>query len=226
LYKKGRIDDAIGYWKRSLQADPKQPKVCFNLGFALSKKGDISQAIEYYQKAVQLKPDYYQAHTNLAMLLAENGKTAEAIPHWTKSLEIKPRQADAQRDLGMALLQQNKIVEAVSHLKESVNLKPNQPDTLNYLARTLAAYGDGRVHNPNEAIRFAQNACQLTDYKDIGILDTLAAAYAAAGKFDDAAATAQKAVDLALSSGQEERAQTISKRLELYKAGKPYFEQP
>jgi arylsulfatase A-like enzyme/Flp pilus assembly protein TadD len=224
-FQKGRIDQAIGYWKRSLQVDPKQPGVYFNLGFALSKKEDISQAIEYYQKAVQLKPDYYQAHTNLANLLNLKGNTAEAIQHWRQSLEAEPKQANAHQELGTALVKQDRIAEAVSHFKEAARLKPNRPDVLKNLAWILATYRDGRFHNPKEAVRFAENACLLTDYKDIGMLDTLAAAYAAAGKFDDAAATAQKAVDLALSSGQQERAQIISKRLELYKAGKPYYEQ-
>jgi len=223
-YQKGRIDDAIGYWKQSLQVDPEQPKVYFNLGFALSNKEDISQAIEYYLKAVQLKPDYYQAHTNLANLFNLRGNTVEAIQHWRQSLKVEPKQATAHQKLGIALVKQDKIAEAVLHFKEAVRLKPNRPKVLNNLAWILATYRDGRFHNPNEAIRFAEDACLLTDYKDVGMLDTLAAAYAAAGKFDDAAATAQKAVDLALSSGLEERAQTIRKRLELYKAGKPYYE--
>jgi len=125
----------------------------------------------------------------------------------------------------MALVKQD-IAEAVEHLKESVRLKPNQPDVLNDLAWILATHRDDGVRNPNEAVRFAEDACALTGYKDIEMLDTLAAAYAAAGQFDDAAATAQKAVDLALSSGREEKAEIIRKRLDLYKAGQPYYQRP
>ncbi len=224
-YQNGRTDEAIEYWKRSLQVDPKQARVYFNLGFALSKKGNINQAIEQYLKAVQLKPDYYQAHTNLAMLLAGRGQTEDAIKYWMQSLKVNPEQATAHYQLGMALVKQD-IAEAVEHLKESVRLKPNQPDVLNDLAWILATYRDGGVRNPNEAVRFAEDACALTGYKDIEMLDTLAAAYAAAGQFDDAAATAQKAVDLALSSGREEKAEIIRKRLDLYKAGQPYYQRP
>jgi hypothetical protein len=55
-------------------------------------------------------------------------------------------------------------------------------------------------------------------------LDTLAVAYAAAGKFNDAIVTAEKALNIAKTAGQENTAREIQNRLELYKAGKPYRE--
>jgi arylsulfatase A-like enzyme/tetratricopeptide (TPR) repeat protein len=223
-FQKGKVEDAIGYWKRSIHVNPEQPDVYSNLGFALSKKGDINQAIEYYLIAVKLDPGYYQAHTNLAMLLAEKGKITEALQHWTQSLEIEPKQAAAHRELGMVLARQNKVAEAVLHLREAVHLNPNQPGVLNYLAWILATYQDKTVHNPKEAVRFAQKACQLTDYKYAELLDTLAVAYAAAGQFDKAITTAQKAVDLAIASGRAEQAQVIRDRLKLYRNSEPYQE--
>jgi spermidine synthase len=53
-------------------------------------------------------------------------------------------------------------------------------------------------------------------------LDTLAAAYAAAGRFAEAVAAAERAVPLAESGGQAELARRIQSRLELYRAGRPY----
>jgi superkiller protein 3 len=158
------------------------------------------------------------------MLLARKGKIAEAISHWTQSLEIEPRQASAHQELGMALVKQGKIADAVSHLKETIRLSPNRPEVLNNLGWILATFKDSRVYNPKGAVRFAENACALVDYKDTRMLDTLSAAYASAGRFEEAIATAQKAVDLALSSGREAQAKAIRKRLELYKAGKPYVQ--
>ncbi len=225
-YEEGKMDEAIEYLKKSIQVNPQQSRVYFNLGLIFSKKGDISQATEQYLKVVQLKPDHYQAHINLANLLAKQGKTTEAIQHWKHSLEVKPEQAAVHQRLGIALVKQDKVAEAVSHFRETVRLMPNQPGALRNLAWILSTYrGDG-VHNPNEAIQFAEHACELTNYKDAGMLDTLATAYAAAEQFDKAVTTAQKAVDLALSSGQERKAEAIRKRLELYQAGQPYYQNP
>jgi arylsulfatase A-like enzyme/Tfp pilus assembly protein PilF len=226
LYQNDKIDDAIGYWRRSLQINPRQHKTYYNLGLAMSKTGNIDLAIEQYQKATELNPDYYQAHTNLANLLAKQGKTTEAIQHWRQSLKLEPKQAIIHQRLGMALVEQDDITGAVLHLKEAVRLRSNQPEAINNLAWILATYKDGRVHNPGEAVQLAERACKLTDYNDVEMLDTLAAAYAADGKFDKAANTAQKAIDLALSTGLQEKARTISKHLELYQAGQPYYQSP
>jgi hypothetical protein len=56
------------------------------------------------------------------------------------------------------------------------------------------------------------------------VLDTLAAAYAAADRFSEAVATAGKALKLAQLSQQRELAEGIQIRLRLYKAGKTYVE--
>ena len=57
------------------------------------------------------------------------------------------------------------------------------------------------------------------------LLDTLAVAYAAADRFDEAKATAEKALNIAKSSGKEDLAGKIQKRIKLYEAGQPYREQ-
>jgi tetratricopeptide (TPR) repeat protein len=55
-------------------------------------------------------------------------------------------------------------------------------------------------------------------------LDTLGAAYAAAGDFSKAIETAEKALELCRSSEQNTLKEKIENRIVLYKAGKPYIE--
>jgi cytochrome c-type biogenesis protein CcmH/NrfG len=66
----------------------------------------------------------------------------------------------------------------------------------------------------------------FTKHDDIRVLDTLAAAYAATGRFDLAVSTVQKALALASPTAQDEITKQIRKRLELYKQGKPYTLDP
>jgi predicted component of type VI protein secretion system len=56
------------------------------------------------------------------------------------------------------------------------------------------------------------------------ILDTLAAAYAAAGDFERAATTAQDAASLAAAAGATALSGDIGGRLALYRQRKPYRE--
>jgi hypothetical protein len=53
-------------------------------------------------------------------------------------------------------------------------------------------------------------------------MDTLAAAYASAGRFDDAMKTARRALDIAKARNQTDLVSDIQNHAELYKAGQPY----
>ena len=54
------------------------------------------------------------------------------------------------------------------------------------------------------------------------MLDTLAAAYAEAGRFDDAVKTTEEIRARAVSAHDTNTVDMARQRLELYKAGKPY----
>jgi len=64
----------------------------------------------------------------------------------------------------------------------------------------------------------------LTSRQDVMSLDTLAAAYAEAGRFADATATAREAAGVAAAHGDPQTAADINRRLALYASGRPYHE--
>ncbi|MHC4459051.1 MAG: tetratricopeptide repeat protein, partial [Planctomycetota bacterium] len=78
--------------------------------------------------------------------------------------------------------------------------------------------------NPEEAVRLAKKACELTDYQQPVMLDTLGVAYAAAGRFQEAVAVAEKAINIAKTTDKNNLAEQIQERLQLYKACRPYRE--
>jgi len=96
----------------------------------------------------------------------------------------------------------------------------------NNLAWILATYKESGLREPDEAIRLAEQACKLTDYKKPDLLDTLAVAYASASRFPEAVNTAEKAMELAVSYQQKQLSEAIRKRLLLFKARSPYIEGP
>jgi tetratricopeptide (TPR) repeat protein len=105
-----------------------------------------------------------------------------------------------------------------------LRLKPDWPEAHNNLAWILATHPDEKLRNGAEAVAHAQRACELTRYRVPIMVGTLAAAYAEAGSFDDAIATAQKAHEMALTKCQTELAKKNLELLNLYRSGKPYRE--
>ena len=119
----------------------------------------------------------------------------------------------------------------VGHWKDSFTLfahaaavTKNNHVALNNFAWHLATAPDPQHRNPAEAIKFAKQACELTDYNWVYSLDTLAAAHAAAGDFDRAIQTADRALKLAVALGNAAIADQIRKHLQLYKAREPLIE--
>ena len=95
---------------------------------------------------------------------------------------------------------------------------------MNELAWYLAVDPKITAYNPRRAIQLAAEACKITHYIDIGNLDTLAVAYAAAGNFSKAIEVTGKALELCRSCDQETLTKQLESRLVLYKDGKPYIE--
>ncbi len=86
----------------------------------------------------------------------------------------------------------------------------------------IFAAGDTSIQDVSRAVEYAQRACKLTGYKEAAFLDTLAVAYAAVGRFKDAIATAEQAINIAKAQKREILVSEIQGRLDLYRAGKPY----
>lgn len=110
------------------------------------------------------------------------------------------------------------------HYREAIRLKPDDPVSYNNLAWIRANHPDPGLHEGTEAIRLAKRACALSGNKDPRFLDTLATAYAQAGRFPEALATLKEAISLAASTGSKGLVLDLEKRLESYEAESPYRE--
>ncbi len=168
--------------------------------------------------------DNYAAHNYLGSARLQQGKVDEAIPQYQKALKIKPDYAEAEYNLGVALFQKGNVDAAIACYQRALEIKPNSEEALNNLAWLMATFPDARYRNGAQAVKYAERACELTHYQETMMVGTLAAAYAEAGRFDDAVSTAQKACALATESGQQQLLQKNQELLELYRRHQPYHE--
>ena len=95
---------------------------------------------------------------------------------------------------------------------------------LNAFAWRLATSPEAELRNGTKAIELATKACELTNWKDVTFVDTLAAAYAETGDFNSAVEWQKKAIDLLPGGEPPWRQPGYKDRLELYQSGKPYRE--
>jgi hypothetical protein len=159
--------------------------------------------------------------------------SALQLRHWRDSETLFTRALSVTRDnhvahayLGRALLAEGRAREAIEHYSEAVRLRPEFLTAANNLAWLLATAEAESLRNPYAALRLAQRSARLTRHLDPPVLDTLAAAYAASGRFEEAVAAAERGVALAREAGDRELADQIAQRLALYRQGEAYRENP
>ena len=100
----------------------------------------------------------------------------------------------------------------------------NHVALINNVAWAFATYPDPGLRNGGYAVRLATRACEMTGFRTTVMVGTLAAAYAEAGRFDEAVATGQKACALASELGETNLLQTNQKLVVLYQAHQAYHE--
>jgi protein O-mannosyl-transferase len=224
LYDKGSVDEAIAQFQQALQFRPRSEEAHNNLGIALLQKGSLDEAITHFQAALQIKPGFASPQLNLGIAYFRKGNLDEAIDNFQKALQIKPAYAAAHYNLGNALYQKGRTAEAISHYQQALQINPIDPEVLNNLAWLLAACAEPALRNGSQAVELARKANILTGGGNPLILHTLAAAFAEARQFADAQRTAQKAIELARSGGQQDLVEQLSGELKRYEVGLPLHE--
>ncbi len=223
LATKGLLDEATAQFREALEISPDQADAHNNLGQILADKGQFGEAIEQFEKVVSLNPEQADAQNSLGIALLSLGRLQDAEPHFEKAISINPRLSDAHCYLGTVLYySRGKVQDALTQWRETLKLQPDNLLAMSQMAHALAASPESADHNVNEAVRLAERAVQLSNAQDPRYLDTLAIAYAAAGRFPEAARTAQAALDLATQQNRSQLVEALNTRIRLYKSGQMY----
>jgi Flp pilus assembly protein TadD len=220
----GDAVDAGKYFSLVTSRNPSDGMAHFNLGVALAAQGKYPEAAAEYSTAARLTPDSADVRYNHGIALAKMGDVAGATDEFRSALRLKPDYAEVHYWLGEMLSRQGRFTEAVASYHEALRLKPNWPVALGTLAWLLATSPHPEIRNGPEAVRLAEQACHLMKTPDLRYLSALDAAYAEAGRFDEAIRTANRIVQLAVGPAQKTFADETTARLELYRAGRPYHE--
>jgi protein O-mannosyl-transferase len=217
LIAAGRMSEATVRFRKALELDPDYTPALNNLGSLLAAGGQLENAAAYYRRVLEIAPRSPQALNNLGSVLVRLDRAEEALTYLRRALEINPNYPDAEYNVAHALVLQQRPNDALAHYRKALTLQPDWPPVLTELGWLLAVHTDATVRDPARAVSLAARAVMLTNRQDPGSLDVLAAAYAAAGQFDQAVTTAQTAVELLRARSSSAAAAEVSERLELYR---------
>ncbi|MFI5215768.1 MAG: tetratricopeptide repeat protein [Candidatus Limnocylindria bacterium] len=206
---------------RLLPLGDAQDNTRINLGVALVSLGRVEEGIREYGEVLKTSPDNAAAHMNLALALQSQGQIEPSLVHYQAALRLDPANANGHAAFAYLLTTLRRPAKALEHYREALRLDPDAISTLNNLAYLLATDPSAELRDGAEAVRLAERANALAAQPEPVTMGTLAAAYAEAGRFEDAVRTADAAEELARERGQPELADLSRTHLQLYRERKP-----
>ncbi|MGE0813096.1 MAG: tetratricopeptide repeat protein [Vicinamibacterales bacterium] len=216
----GRFEDAIASYERALALRPAYAKALDNLADTLTALGRLDEALRRYEEAVAAEPSAPETLNALGAALWRRGELARAEQSLLRALKLKPDYGEAYFNLAQVAIRRGSAAAAATYFRRAAALRPDWTPALTSAAWVLATAGDERLRAPGEAVALASRAVALTGSADARVLDVLAVAYASAGRFDDAVATARSAA--ARASGPLKGA--IDARLRMFERHEPFID--
>jgi len=223
LAMQGKNEEAEALLLESVRRQPGNAKLHQNLGNVLVTREKLAEAETEYSTAIQLNPTDATLRESLGGLFLKRGQPDKALAQLQEALKLQPN-PKVHATVAIILAQRGDVPGAIHHYSEALRLQPEAVTALNNLAWILATSPDATLRDGARAVRLAERACELSQYKQTMMVGTLAAAYAEAGRFAEAVATAEKACSLASEAGAPALLRKNQELLDLYRANKPYHE--
>ena len=222
LQKQGRLAEAVAQYQMAAAFKSNYAEAYFDLGRAYSQMGRVDDAIAQFQRVAQITPDFPPAREQLGIALLQRGRVEEAIAQLQRAVQLKPDYAQAHNHLGAALLKLGRAGEAIAQFGEASRIDPAEPAFQANLAWVLATCPEASLRNGQKAEELARRANTLSGGNNPRVLQTLAAALAETGRYGEAAAAAQSALQLAERQSNTNLVRQLQSQEELYQAGSPF----
>jgi tetratricopeptide (TPR) repeat protein len=217
-----KLSEAPEYYTKMLDAQPNDARWFAFRAWAQFRNGRAAEALKDYGEAIRLDPDSPAWYGNRGLIHLETKQYDDALADFNMSLELGESDS-AYRGRAQAYTKKKEYVKAGRDFRDAANMKPDSALNLNALAWHLCTAPDPNARDGRRAVEIALKACELTEYKNGGYVDTLAAAYAEAGDFAKAVEWQEKALktgDIPIKDMAGAK-----KRLDLFKEKKAYREE-
>jgi tetratricopeptide (TPR) repeat protein/cell division septation protein DedD len=217
----GDYQGAIEDCSRSIAINSGSAKAYNNRGLARLFTGAFDEAITDFNQAITINPRYVDAYSNRGLAWSQKEDYPRAIADCTEALHLNPRAAKALYSRGFARDRQGDPGGAMRDYIQVLKVNSGYIEAFNSMAWIMATSPDDRLRDGRRAVAYAEKAVGSSP-PDINFLDTLAAAYAEAGRFEEAIAIENRIVSLLAAARQADAIPMHVKRMNHYEEGRPY----
>ena len=222
LARQGDFEAAMKDYAKAIALNPRQWQAYFNRAAELKDSGKLREAVADLSQVINLNPEFAGAYVNRANIYVRQSELDKAIADYNAALQRDSTLTDIYISRAKLFVRKKKYQQAVSDLQRVAQMKTKRPEAaLNSLAWLRATCPEPGMRDGKEAVQLAVKACDLSEWKNWGTIDTLAAAYAETGDFDQAINYQQCVLQMVNPPTDQRK---LQQRLALYREHKPYRE--
>jgi tetratricopeptide (TPR) repeat protein len=189
-------------------------------------EGELSQALKLFGLALETgdlaSADQAKVYASRGVIWRKKGDLDKALADFSKALALDKGLKEAYLNRGNLWRLKGRPKKAMTDYSKALGLDPEWAPPYHGIAWLIATNRDGQLGSAETALEMARKAISLE--RNANHLDTLAAAYAKSGMFEEAVKTQEEALALIKDGKGKARRAAFLRRLKSYQAGKPWRE--
>jgi tetratricopeptide (TPR) repeat protein len=213
---------ALRDFNRVIQLNPGLAIAYRNRAELLTSLGRIEEAVRDYERAIDGSPEDAELYRARAAACQRLGDHDRALADLDQAIQLAPDHPDAFAQRGNIAAEQGNFDQALGDFRRALAIDAQWAEAYRSIAWLQATCPNPRYRDAEAAIAAAQQAQRLSPPDDCFVLETLAAAHAASGAFEEAIDFQRQAIALA----PPDFAEPIRERLALYQQNRPYLNEP
>ena len=220
--QKGDFDSAADDYTTAMKDDKDNTALLHQRAIAYKNAGKPDKAIADFDSIVKQNKNDITAVMGRGYVKFQQQDHEGAVKDFSLAIKLNPKDAVARNNRGYNRHKIGELGGALDDYNEAIKLAPKYALALQNRAWLLATATDEEIRDPYLAVDSARIACEITNFENVGNLSALAAALAAAGKFEDAVGWQEKVVDMVADQYKE----FAEKTLHRYADEKTFAEDP
>lgn len=158
----GEDKKGCSFLEKSLQINPNQPMISFNLGNSYLNQKNLPKALEFYTITITKAPEYLDAYIKKGELLTRLKIHNEAIDCFKNALKLAPKNLQILNSIGVNLLEVGQAKDSLEYFNQCIKI--DKTIAILYNNAGLAAYKMNRFNESIEYFNLCINKSPITGY--------------------------------------------------------------
>ena len=173
--KKNEHDEALKYFTKASEIQPKNFIVYFRIGYLFMQKQNWDKALLYFKKSMNLNNKFSKTFFNMAIIFNLLNKKKDSIQFFTNYIKLQPNDLEAYYSLGICYREIGDIQMAEKTFLKASKLDPEYPylkGQLQFMKNHLCDWVNYNQSKKNIENDITKNKKIITPWQALSVIDS------------------------------------------------------